>query len=157
MHGSNLGFQVWAMAFYFPAPGIKGTASMKLHRDLGISQKSTCHLAHRIRETWSDAQPAFAEPVEADETYIGGREINQHSHRTLRAGRGKLGKIPVAGVKDRKTEKVSAAVVPDMTKKSLQGLIHERTTDGAMVYTDEWHAYKGLPNHQPVKHGIGNW
>ena len=52
MQGSNLGFQTWALAFYLMTTGLKGTASMKLHRDLGITQKSAWHLAHRIRETW---------------------------------------------------------------------------------------------------------
>ena len=40
MQGSNLGFRVWALAFYLLSTGIKGTSSMKLHRDLGITQKS---------------------------------------------------------------------------------------------------------------------
>ena len=40
MQGSNLGFRVWALAFYLLSTGIKGTLSMKLHRDLGITQKS---------------------------------------------------------------------------------------------------------------------
>ncbi len=54
MEGSKLGFQIWAMAIYLMMTGIKGTSSMKLHRDLGITQKTAWHLAHRIRETWSD-------------------------------------------------------------------------------------------------------
>ena len=44
---------------------------MKLHRDLGISQKAAWHMAHRIRETWDDGTVRFFGPVEADETYIG--------------------------------------------------------------------------------------
>ena len=40
MHSSNLGLQTWAIAYYLLATGIKGTSSMKLHRDLEITQKS---------------------------------------------------------------------------------------------------------------------
>ena len=40
MQGSNLGFQTWVLALYLLSTGIKGTSSMKLHRDLGITQKS---------------------------------------------------------------------------------------------------------------------
>ena len=46
MQDSKLGYQVWAMAVYLMTTGIKGTSSMKLHRDLGITQKSAWHLAH---------------------------------------------------------------------------------------------------------------
>ena len=44
MEGSKLGFQKWAMAIYLMMTGIKGTSSMKLHRDLGITQKTAWHL-----------------------------------------------------------------------------------------------------------------
>ena len=44
MQGSNLGFRP-GRAFYLLTTGIKGTSSMKLHRDLGITQKSAWHLA----------------------------------------------------------------------------------------------------------------
>ena len=47
---------------------------MKLHRDLGVSQKTAWHLAHRIRETWRGTREApFDGPVEADESYFGGK------------------------------------------------------------------------------------
>ena len=75
MQSSKLGLQVWAVATYLLTTGLKGQASMKLHRDLGITQKSAWHLAHRIRETWAKKnEPTMAGPVEVDETYIGGRK-----------------------------------------------------------------------------------
>ena len=52
MAESNLGFQVWLLAVYLLTTGIKGVSSMKLHRDLGITQKNAWHLAHRIRAVW---------------------------------------------------------------------------------------------------------
>ena len=48
MQSSKLGYQVWAIATYLMTTGIKGTSSMKLHRDLGITQKTAWHLAHRV-------------------------------------------------------------------------------------------------------------
>ena len=55
MQSSKLGLQVWALASYLLTTGIKGQASMKFHRDLGVTQKTAWHLAHRIRETWAKA------------------------------------------------------------------------------------------------------
>ena len=99
MQGSNLGLRIWAIAFYLMATGIKGTSSMKLHRDLGITQKTAWHLAHRIRESWGRTQQRFAGPVETDETFVGGKERNKHGRNKRRSGRGPVGKTAVVGIK----------------------------------------------------------
>ena len=40
MEGSNIGLQKWVIALYMVATSLKGVSSMKLHRELGITQKS---------------------------------------------------------------------------------------------------------------------
>ena len=45
MHDSKLPLSKWALAFYLFSTNLKGVSSMKLHRDLGITQKTAWHLA----------------------------------------------------------------------------------------------------------------
>lgn len=158
MHRSRLGLQKWGIAIYQATVNLKGFSSMKLSRDLGVTQKTAWHLAHRIREAWDDVQVKFAGPVEADETYVGGREGNKHASQRLRAGRGTVGKAAVAGVRDRATNLVSAAPVASTNRETLHDFVHSRTEADAMVYTDDSRAYLGLRRpHETVKHSAGEF
>ena len=162
MHNSRLPLRKWAVAFFLYNTSLKGVSSMKLHRDLDITQKTAWYLAHRIRETWNDeterVAEKFAGPVEADETYMGGREANKHADKKLHAGRGPVGKTAVAGIKDRPTNRVKAKVVAHADGPTLRGFVHQNTEPGATVYTDESLAYRGLRrHHESVKHSVGEF
>lgn len=156
MHSAKIPLSKWAVAFYLYATKLKGVSSMKLHRDLGIRQASAWYMAHRIRGMWGEPEDKFAGSVEADETYIGGKEDNKHEDKKLKQGMGTVGKTAVAGVKDRVTNQVDAKVVERTDGPTLRGFVHERTERTATVYTDDAAAYHQLNrHHEVVAHGVG--
>jgi len=159
MQSSKLGYRVWALAMYLMTTGIKGAASMKLHRDLGITQKSAWHLAHRLRESWDKKKAKFEGPVEVDETFIGGKEKNKHAKKKKHPGGGYSGKAVVAGIKDHATGQVNAEVVADTTATELQGFVYRNVKLGSEIYTNKAKGYLGMTgfSHKYVKHAVGEY
>ena len=138
MQSSKLGYQVWAMAIYLSLTSLKSVSSMKLHRDLDITQKSAWHLAHRLRKAFEGGGSIFAGPVEVDETYMGGRRANMpKAKREKLTGRGAVGKTAIVGAKDRATNQVAAQAVESTDKPTLHGFVAAYTAPDATVYTDE--------------------
>ena len=159
MERSKIPLRKWLFAIYLEMTSLKGVSSMKLHRDLKVSQKTAWFILHRIREVWSaEREGLFAGPVEVDKTFFGGREANKHANKKQRLGRGGVGKVVIAGAKDRATNKVRAEVVEATDAKTLQGFVVSHAAPGATVYTDEAKAYRGVPfKHESVRHSAGEY
>lgn len=158
MHRSPLSCRIWVAAVYVMLTSLKGVASTKLARDVGISQKSAWHLGHRIRAAMANGQDdLLLGPVEIDETYIGGKARNVHASQ--RDGkRGVAGKWAVVGILDRATGQVRAEAVDDTRKDELQGYLEENVRADATVYSDHAKSYEDLPQpHDAVQHGVGEY
>ena len=163
MEGSKLGFQVWMVATFLLSTNLKSVSSMKLHRDLNINQRSAWFLAHRLRVALAEKGGLFSGPVEADETYIGGKRKNMSNAKRKElagTGRGAVGKAAVVGVKDRETNAVRAKHVERTDMPTLATFVARQTKPGALLYTDEAAAYKPLRlffRHRAVNHGVGEY
>ena len=160
MECSKLPLRKWAMAMYLMTTSLKGVSGMKVHRDLGITQKSTWFMIHRIREAWNEDVPeiGYAAPVEVDETYIGGQTKNRRPHRRSRDhGRGTWDKLPVVGMKDRDTNEVRALPIDKPDTETLQDFVLGEIRPGAKVYTDGHWGYRNIPNPEFVNHSVGEY
>ena len=157
---TKIALRKWAIAIYLELTSLKSISSMKLHRDIGVSQPAAWFMLHRIRQAWSksDNGTPLSGPVEVDETYMGGKRRNMpKSKRKELEGRGPVGKVAVAGVKDRASNRVMAEVVPDTTSETMSRFIMEHVEPGTKVYTDDALTYHALPNHETVKHSVGEY
>ena len=79
---------------------------MKLHRDVGVTQKTAWMMAQKIRQAWNMDQAMLAGPVEVDETDIGGKDKNKHAKKKKQHGNTYGVKQAVVGMKSRATNKI---------------------------------------------------
>ena len=158
MSGSPIPLLKWVYAIYLDVTSLKGVSSMKLHRDLGVTQKTAWFMQQRIREAFThEGENTFSGPVEVDEAYFGGLNANKHADKKIKNANGTVGKTAVVGIKDRDTNQVRAAVVERTNQETLQEFVLDNKTEDATVYTDEHGAYIGLENHEVVKHSVGEY
>lgn len=159
---SKVSLQDWAIAIYMHLTSLKGVSSMKLHRDLGVTQKTAWFMLQRIRKAFdNDDDPPFGGPAEADETWFGGKRRNMSkAKRESLSGRGAVGKDAVVGVRDRETGRVAARHVRETDARHVAGFVAERVKLGAKLYTDEARAYLPLAaryDHEAVNHSVGEY
>ncbi len=161
MAGSPLPIRKWVYAIYLDATSLKGVSSMKLHRDIGVTQKTAWFMQQRIREAFAEVGPlVFNGPVEVDETLVGGKRKNMSAARRkeLEGQRGPaVGKTVVVGVKDRETGQVAARVIDTVDGRTLNSFVDAHTDPDAEVYTDGSSVYRDRDNHESVAHSAGEY
>jgi transposase-like protein len=149
----------WLTGIWLIANSRNGISSYELARALGLTQKSTWFMLHRIRLAMQTGSfTKMSGHVEIDETFIGGLARNMHvsARRTKITGTGGKDKAMVVGVLER-GGKVRLSIVGDRTAKTLQAHVRANVAEGSGIYTDALGSYVGLDGdytHEVVEHAI---
>jgi hypothetical protein len=115
-----------------------GISSYEVSRDLGVTQKSTWFMDHRIRfALHTGSFDKLSGEVEADESFIGGKARNMHKDKRARkiTGTGGKDKTAVMGILER-GGKVRTSIVPNRKKSALQAEVRKHVEAGSALYAD---------------------
>lgn len=150
---SHVPLAKWIRAFHLMCSSKKGISALQLQRNLGLgSYRTAWHMAHRIRlaMTCEPFSTLLQGPVEADETYIGGKTRGQGNP----TGKGK--KTPVFSLVEREGEgRKYTVVMPTVNGKNVREVLNAKVQPGAKVDTDTSTVY-GSVKHDGFQHETVN-
>lgn len=162
LEDSRIELRHWCYAFWRAATSKKGVSALEIHRQTGLSYKSSLFLLHRIRFAMDGSKPGIlAGPIEADETYIGGKpryKLNSKAERQAWYAK----KPAVMAIVER-GGRVRTGVVADVTAKTLRDAILENVNPPvSTLYTDELTSYRRVGRkfaggHHTTKHSKGEY
>ena len=160
---SKVPLNKWLLATYLISSSKMGYSAHQLHRTLGVTYKTAWFMCHRIREAMNPTTKTpvggAGKTVEADETYVGGKEANKHSSkRKYTLGHGS--KEAVLTLVERNGQARSFHVA-NVTAKTLRPLVTQNVHRSSDLMTDGARFYRYLgrefASHEAVDHSAGEY
>lgn len=167
MERSHIPLSKWVLAAQLMASSKKSMSALQLHRMLGTNYETAWFLFHRLREAATDPTPSplggEGKVIEADETYIGGKEGNKHASKRRKYGKrmgGAVDKAPVAALVERGGS-VRSFHLATVNARNLREILVTNAKRESRLMTDELGSYRRVgrefAKHDRVRHGDGQY
>jgi transposase-like protein len=154
---SPIGLEKWLPASWLLSNSKNGISSYELSRAIGVTQKSAWFMLHRIRVAMGEEPKGtigghWQNPIEIDETFVGGKAKNKHLSQRMQKER----KTIVMGMLNRETRQIRAKVIPNVKRETLQAEILQHVGFNAYVFTDGHIGYDKLSEYKNFTHKTVN-
>jgi transposase-like protein len=168
---SNIPLTTWLPAVYIIHSHKKGISSVQLAKDLGVTQKTSWFMLHRIREFMKENNPGLLGGTnEMDEAYMGrkfgseykglnpedsAKMANDSKHMNKNKKRG-----AVVGLYNREADLIRVQAFNSRTAEVAKYVATNNVEQGAKIFTDEAMLYdKALKGYQrgTVNHWMREW
>jgi transposase-like protein len=161
---SHLPLHMWLQVIHLMCASKKGISTRQIQRMLQCSMKTAWHLTHRIRHAMEDGglEPlgGAGKVIEADSTYIGGKEKNKHVGKRNAANIGGMGKQVVHAIVER-NGRVRAHHIPRVSRETLRPVLDKHADRASRLMTDAAGEYRLLGrqfvSHETVNHQIDEY
>lgn len=184
--GKRISLQTWFVGYYLFAT-LPAISSYRMAKEVGVTQKTAWYMLQRIRfglgKSDNENNTYMKDAVEADETFVGGKNKNRHRDKKVKNSQGRSfkDKTPVLGIMEKeeaiiirrphklnplldvkekvivKQAKIQCFVLPNTQAESIQPLIKGMVSGGSILVSDEWWGYSGLNSsydHRIIDHRI---
>lgn len=139
---TNKPLQLWFRVIWLMISQKNGVSAMGLKNVMGFGSYQTAWTwLHKLRRiTVVPSRSKLSGRIEIDETIVGGKAEGKR-------GRGAEDKALVAiaiEVLNKGTGRLRLKVIPNATRKSLEGFIRTNVEPGSELITDGWRSYKNI-------------
>jgi len=160
---SKVPLNKWLLVNHLLCSSKKGMSAHQIARMIGVSYKTAWFMMHRIREAMKDdGEPlgGYGVTIEADETYVGGKDKNRHAKDRHGQGFGVHVKMPVVSLVER-GGRVRSFHMSRVTGPNLRHVLVTNADRGSWLMTDDHSGYKKVGKeyvgHGVVKHSLGEY
>ena len=144
--GTRKPLALWFKAMWWVTTQKNGASALGLQRVLGLATYYTAWTwLHKLRRAMvRPGRDRLSGRVEVDETYIGGLEEGVRGRETEKKA------LVIVGAQEdgKRLGRIRLRRIPNASRASLHGFIHDSIEPGSVVHTDGWEAYGELAGYQ---------